>query len=166
MTAYAFQADLDRCMAAGMDGYISKPIRMERLLEVLSRDPGERRPMAPFVLENDPEGEVIDPARMQDLIDGLGDGLRDVIDSYLEDAPQQIEQMRVAFERGDRDDLQRVAHTLKSSSGIFGAHQMVALCRALEIASREGGIAGTEPIPAIAEAFEKVRAVLVLYLQK
>ncbi len=165
MTAYAFKADLDLCMAAGMDGYVSKPIRMEGLVEVLSRDPGERRPMVPLVLEKDPEGEVIDQARMQDLVDGLGDGLQDVIESYLEDAPKQIDEMRAAFEHGDRDDLQRIAHTLKSSSGIFGAHKMVELCRTLEIAAREGGIAGTEPIPVIAEAYEKVRVVLMLYLQ-
>jgi PAS domain S-box-containing protein len=165
MTAYAFQSDLDRCLAAGMDGYVTKPIRMEGLIEVLSRDHGERRPMAPKVIDSAPEGEVVDSARMQDLVDGLGDGLGDVIESYLEDAPQQIEDMRVAFENGDRDELQRVAHTLKSSSGIFGAHEMVTLCRNLEIAAREGGIAGTQPIPAIAQAFEKVRAVLNLYLQ-
>jgi PAS domain S-box-containing protein len=167
MTAYAFQADLDRCLAAGMDGYISKPIRLEGLVETLSWDSGERHPMAPFVTDNnDLESEVIDQARMQDLIDGLGDGLRDVIESYLEDAPKQIEELRAGYERGDLDDLQRVAHTLKSSSGIFGAYQMVALCRALEIAAREGGDAGAQPIQAIAEAFEKVRPVLVFYLQK
>ena len=122
--------------------------------------------MTPKTVENEPDGDVVDTARMQDLIDGLGDGLRDVIETYLEDVPKQIEELRVAFENRDRDDLQRVAHTLKSSSGIFGAHKMVALCRALEIASRDGVIAGTEPIPAIAEAYEKVQVVLNLYLQQ
>jgi HPt (histidine-containing phosphotransfer) domain-containing protein len=142
-----------------------KPTRKKGLLEVHSRDAGERRAMAPFPFKNDPNGEVIDQARMRDLMEGLGDGLQDVIESYLEDAPRQIQEMRVALEHGDPDDVQRVAHTLKSSSGIFGAHRMVALCQALEIACREGGIAGTEPFPVIAEAYEKVRAALVLYLQ-
>ncbi len=166
MTAYAFQADLERCMEAGMDGYISKPIRMEGLVEILSRDHAEKRLKSLTVTENDLEGDVIDQARMQDLIDGLGDGLQDVIESYLEDAPKQIEEMQAALDRGDRDDLQRIAHTLKSSSGIFGAHQLVTLCRDLEVASREGGIAGTDPIPPIEEAYEKVQVVLIQYLQK
>jgi HPt (histidine-containing phosphotransfer) domain-containing protein len=112
------------------------------------------------------EQDILDSKRMQDLVNNLGDGLLDVIESFLEDAPRQIEELGAAFERGDREDLQRIAHSLKSSSGIFGAHQMVALCRAVEIGARDGGTAGTEPVTRIAETYEKVRVVLNLYLEK
>jgi PAS domain S-box-containing protein len=164
MTAYAYQTDLERCLAVGMDGYISKPIRIEALVEMLSQAP-EKGKSKVMDAGNEKEEQIIDPDRMQDLVDSLGDGLRDVIDSYLEDAPSQIAELKDAFDQGQRDDLQRIAHSLKSSSGIFGAQQMVDLCRALEIGAREGGIAGKDPVSGIAEAYQKVRDVLNLYVQ-
>jgi HPt (histidine-containing phosphotransfer) domain-containing protein len=109
---------------------------------------------------------VVDPGRMQDLVDSLGDGLRDVIESYLDDAPVQIEGLRVAFEHGDRDALQEIAHSLKSSSGIFGARQMVEACRTLEVGAREDAMAVKDLLSDIAEAYERVRDVLNLYLQE
>lgn len=118
----------------------------------------------------DPEG-VVDPGRMQDLVDNLGDGLQDVIESYLEDTPMLIEEMREAVERGDWEDLSRIAHSLKSSSGIFGAKYMVELCRAIEAAARERAAPEertaqvSRQLRELAEAYEKVRAVLRTYLE-
>jgi HPt (histidine-containing phosphotransfer) domain-containing protein len=115
---------------------------------------------------NQHEIPLVDPERMQDLMDNLGiDGLRDVIETYLEDSPRQIADLRAAFERGYLDDLQRIAHSLKSSSGIFGAHEMVELCRALEAGTQEGVPAGMGRISQIEEAYARVRDVLNLYLQ-
>jgi HPt (histidine-containing phosphotransfer) domain-containing protein len=74
--------------------------------------------------------------------------------------------MQEALRRGDLEEVQRIAHSLKSSSGIFGAHQMVKLCRDLETASVEGGTVGQDPIPLIYAAFERVRAVLNWYRRK
>jgi CheY-like chemotaxis protein len=164
MTAYAYVADLEQCLRAGMDGYITKPIRFDALIDVLSGVPGDR-PAQASQAEVEPGAAEVDPVRMQDLKDSLGDGLRDVIESYLEDVPLQIKEMQAALESGYRDDLQRIAHSLKSSSGIFGAQEMVEICRTLEIAAREGGIAGTDPIQEISESFAKVRTVLNSYLE-
>jgi histidine phosphotransfer protein HptB len=111
------------------------------------------------------EGQVVDAERMKDLEENLGDGLRDVLESYLEDAPRRIDELRTALERGDRNELQRIAHTLKSSSGIFGAHQMVALCRELETYARDNPLGGETLVEALADAYEKVGVVLNLYLQ-
>ncbi len=108
--------------------------------------------------------EILDPHRMQDLTNSLGEGLKDVIDSYLEDTPVRIEGLRSALDRGCWDDLQRIAHSLKSSSGIFGAKEMVAACRALEIAAGEGESARLDLIQEIVDAYEKVRVVLNSYL--
>ncbi len=118
-----------------------------------------------LLVDSEIYNEEVDPARMQDLKDSLGESLKEVIESYLEDTPLQIEDMRAAYGRGDRDDLERIAHSLKSSSGIFGAHVLADLCRSLEIAAREGGLVGKDPIPPITEAYAKVQAVLNLYMQ-
>jgi CheY-like chemotaxis protein len=170
MTAYAYQADLERCLAAGMDGYVSKPIRIEALMDVLRRSPSAQENGAAKHEEPHAAGgvagitSVVDQTRMQDLLDSLGvESLADVIDSYLEDSPGLIDEMQASFARSDWDDLQRVAHSLKSSSGIFGAQEMVALCRALEISAREQALTAPGPFGSIREAFEKVRVVLDLY---
>lgn len=107
---------------------------------------------------------VIDEARMQSLADSLEDGLWDVIESFLEDAPCQITEMDAARRRADWDELQRRAHSLKSSSGIFGAKALVDQCRALESEALAGSLALEGMIKAVSCAFEEVRPVLKTYL--
>ena len=120
-----------------MDGCITKPIRMDVLAHVLSQTTTDKHVINQQPVEEGLRAEdVVDQGRMQDLVDSLGDGLGDVIKSFLEDTPYLIDEMRLACDREDQDDLQRVAHSLKSSSGIFGACRMVELCRDLEISSR------------------------------
>jgi len=165
MTAYAYQTDLDRCLEAGMNGYITKPIRLEALVEVLRKVQGQV-PHVVAPVEVKPSLDVVlDRARMQDLVTNLEDGLRDVIESYFEDTPLQIQKMQQAYESGDWETLQRVAHSLKSSSGIFGANKMVELCQALEKAAVKKSTSVPEMIQAIAAAFEQARDMLNLYLE-
>lgn len=172
MTAYAFQADLERSTEAGMDGYIAKPIRMEALMDILqsskkenSHDSSPADQAAQSDSAADKEG-LIDRARMLDLIENLGDGLKDVIESYLEDAPRQIEQMRQASSRKDWRELQRVGHALKSSSGIFGAKRIAADCRTLEVAAQNNPVDHGALINEISEDFEKLRLLLEAYLKQ
>jgi HPt (histidine-containing phosphotransfer) domain-containing protein len=107
--------------------------------------------------------KVLDPARMQDLLTNLGDGLQDVIESYLDDTPRQIQKLQQAYEEGDWAALQRTAHSLKSSSGIFGATKLVALCRSLEMMPETQRQAVPELIHAISSEYEPVRGMLNLY---
>ena len=116
--------------------------------------------------EQQPEaGHIVDSARMQDLVSSLGEALQDVVDSYLEESPRMITEMERACQRGDWEDLERLAHSLKSSSGIFGARRMVNLSRALELSARGNETGSLEAVQEIAVAFEEVRAVLNLYLK-
>lgn len=169
MTAYAYHADLERCLAAGMDGYMTKPIRMDALTNILRRYTQEEK--GDGVIERLPlsrvqadHNQVLDAARMRDLTENLGDGLVDVIDTYLEDAPRLIEEMRQAYQMDHRSELQRYAHTLKSSSGIFGATQMVRLCRELEADAYGGWLMGREHLEALEVEYKKVQDMLNLYL--
>ncbi len=165
MTAYAYKTDLDRCLAVGMDGFITKPIRLDALKAVMKPLVGgvTPTPALPPMNGQDPQ-ELVDESRMQDLADSLGDGLQDVIDSYLEDTPHLIKEIEAAYQRADWAEVQRIAHSLKSSSGIFGAQALVESCRALEIAARNGPLASPEPIRTISLAYAKVRDVLNLYM--
>lgn len=105
----------------------------------------------------------IDPARMEDLSRSLGEGLRDVIGAFLEDTPQMISEMRRCLAAGDVENLSRLAHSLKSSSGIFGADRLAAVCRALEESEQVSSLSQSEIISGIADAFNDVRNALELY---
>jgi PAS domain S-box-containing protein len=167
MTAYAFQTDLERCISAGMDGCITKPIRLDALIEVLGQNGSETgTDNTVEVREAQPETveALVDAARIQDLFDNLGEGMLDVIESYVEDTPRLMQEMVNAYQRGDFDDVQRIAHSLKSSSGIFGARKLVERCRELEIAARGNSLENPQLFQAVQEAYGEVEAVLNLYL--
>ena len=105
----------------------------------------------------------IDPRRMEDLSRSLGEGIRDVIGVFLEDTPQMIAEMRRCSAAGDMENLSRLAHSLKSSSGIFGADRLAAVCLALEEADQVNSLTHSEIISGIADAFNDVRNALELY---
>lgn len=159
MTAYAFPADLDRCLEAGMDGFITKPIRMEELIDTLAH---ESRPDLTVAKVEGNHG-VISAARLIDLSESLGEGVVDVINAFLEETPQLIGKIAASYARGDLDEVQRLAHSLKSSSGIFGAEPLVSLSRALELEARAKTLRSLEPIGKVREAYSEVERVLKLY---
>jgi HPt (histidine-containing phosphotransfer) domain-containing protein len=107
---------------------------------------------------------------MADLADSLGDGLDEVIETYLEDSPLIIAEMRASLADTRWETLQRAAHTLKSSSGIFGAVEMIELCRNLEHEAGGSPVGKTveqleADVEAVAVAFKKVADVLNLVLK-
>jgi CheY-like chemotaxis protein len=137
MTANAMQGDRELCLAAGMDDYISKPVRREELLAALERCP--IRPNGEAVVPTAAETDlltVIDQQVLRRLQDELGGGdpaiVVELIDMFLADMPSQQIAMQQAYERRDAIALRRSSHTAKSSAAIIGALDVVAACQALE----------------------------------
>jgi PAS domain S-box-containing protein len=164
LTAYVFPEDIDLCMAAGMDGHLSKPVSLEMLKHILANSPGARRDLLPVEAPAQAE-KVIDEERLQDLADSLGESLGEVVISYIEETPHQLDEMVLAIQNADQDDLQRIAHSLKSSSGIFGAQMMVENCRAIELAVRGREKISIERIDELRIEFLKIKDNLLPYLQ-
>ncbi|WOD39063.1 response regulator [Nodosilinea sp. E11] len=127
MTANAMQGDRERCMQAGMDDYISKPIRIEELTRVLEV------PVSP--------GDPVELTTLQELAATVGgdspDFMVDLIGSYLESTDQLLTEMATAYYQHDWSTLKRAAHTLKSSSATVSAPALAALCHRLEMAITE-----------------------------
>jgi CheY-like chemotaxis protein len=166
MTANAMQGDRERCLAAGMDDYMSKPITTEALTGVLKRWAPSAAPAepqgGPDVLQED---GVIDPLTFNGLRELAGeeapDFLQTLVGHFLKDVPESLAQMREALIRGDLLELARLAHRLKGSASILGALGMVRLCERVHAAAEAGSATNRKPLLAELEhEFERVQATL------
>jgi PAS domain S-box-containing protein len=137
MTANALQGDRDRCLAAGMDDYISKPLKIEDLDAVLERWVAAAGPHAPAAQPDD----VIDRSELLERLDGNMELVRSIIRLFLEDCPRLLSEVRGAMERGDIAGLERAAHALKGATGNFAAKRAVDAARRLEALARDGNLA-------------------------
>jgi two-component system sensor histidine kinase/response regulator len=155
LTANAMQGDREKCLEAGMDAYLAKPIRLEDLAQVLQRVPTR---------VEEPVRPAINRAALQHFHKMMGedsDALGDLIDSFLTEAPKLLRQIREALAAGETSMLQRAAHTLKSNAALFGAEALALLCKELELMAREGALAkAEEKIGQIVQEWKRVQLAL------
>jgi signal transduction histidine kinase/DNA-binding NarL/FixJ family response regulator len=141
MTANALLGDREACLAAGMDDYLSKPIRLEELRAAILSGPREA-PAASRRASAEPA--ALDPVyleRLQDLEAATGRRLvQVVVDGFLSETPERLAQMRAALERNDPHAFVLAVHTLKGSSAQLGASHLAALCAEVEGAARNGSL--------------------------
>lgn len=138
VTANAMQGDRKKCLDAGMDDYISKPVGLEQFRELLARwissmpSPGPAAEGSRVAQEP----AAIDASFLEDLranpADGLTGFLTQLRGQFLREAGDRLAAINDAVQRGDTLNLKRAAHGLKGSSGVVGAKSMAALCAELE----------------------------------
>ena len=164
MTANAMASDRQKCLDAGMDDYLAKPVTRGELERCISRWRGVRMPVepvpaAPVVQAAAPP--VLNASVLDDLREVLGSEVDKIITLYLEDAPRLIAQLERAVVGNDPIALRVAAHTLKSSSANVGATTLSEAARDLEHGARDGTLAKPEALVArIVGEFAQVRAAL------
>jgi CheY-like chemotaxis protein/HPt (histidine-containing phosphotransfer) domain-containing protein len=150
MTANALQGDRELCLAAGMDDYMSKPIRVEELMAALERSaPRALDPMRAVVPAPSPHGAstpMLDRATLEQLRVTMGDGFLDeLLPTFMEDSQDLVRTMRRALGERDVDVFRRAAHSLKSNAASFGAVTLSTMARDLEALAKSGNLDGAAP---------------------
>ena len=216
MTAHAMESDREKCLAAGMNDYVTKPVDRPKLLEAVARwlgttaeatpagptrpaapriHPPRRappppapvlRPLAPRGAQASPARPAAAPSNGQTakanppadtamptatlVLDGEilrqlerdtnSAILHELVSTFVAELAERLQRMSAAARIGDIPTLQREAHSLKSSSGTFGALQLQAQARAIEMACREGRTTEVGPLvrPVNAMALDASRA--------
>ncbi len=171
MTANAMQDDRERCLEAGMDEYISKPVRFDELIDAL--ESCQRRaelpaPSPPRVAETQTMLDEKVREKFRELMgENADEFFIELVDLYLAESPKLVEELRAAIRERDADRLVHAAHSLKSSSVNLGARSLSDRLTELEMLGRSRVISGAEDILSQCEwEFAEVCAELEAQLKK
>lgn len=133
MTAYAMSGDAERCLVAGMDAYLSKPLTKERLLTTIAAVLGESDPKGGRAALTTP---LTDRGTLLDNLDGDTVLLDQLTTLFKQNTPTYLAQMRRAIKERDGLALEKLAHTLVSSLGIFRAYRATDITMTLQAAGK------------------------------
>lgn len=163
MTANTMEGDVEKCQMSGMDDYISKPLKLAILTNMLDKwlKPAKfpatttrQLPPAPLQPEHGPADASIDREFFSEMRETIGGSFAKMIAVYLEDLPVYMDELGTAISEGNTVQIANLAHTVKGSSANIGANRLASLCRHIEGASKNSDIAAVRELftAAVAEA--------------
>jgi HPt (histidine-containing phosphotransfer) domain-containing protein len=139
------KGDRERCLAAGMDGYVAKPIRSSELEKTLSEVLGKTSRNAKVkYLADGRDGSVIDTAALLEGVGGNRRLLQKLAKLFLTDLPRLVARIRASSKARDGEELAKTAHALKGAIGNFGAAKAVSAAAELERLARVGEFSAVE----------------------
>ena len=173
MTAHATKGDREKCLAAGMDDYLSKPISSGKLLDILRRvtiekygtrvptrvlDAGDATHAPPI---------FIDKQMLRAAFDQDWEFFKEIVDLFMIDFPRMIDLLRETLKAGDAAAFSRNAHAVKGMVKLFQAEEAAIMAQALEEKGRNGDLAGAaEGVDRLAVALDHLKDVLIWLLNE
>lgn len=179
MTANAMMGDREKCLAVGMDDYVSKPIRVEELREALSRCQPSEQSKGGSVLPN-PSQEInriektiesaVNFSVLESICEMAGEEanllIEEMITTYLADTEVRLQAIAEAINQADAEIIEQAAHSMKSSSANLGAVNLAQLCEELEQLGRAKIIENTQLILSNAKVeFQRVHQDLYSFIK-
>jgi CheY-like chemotaxis protein len=137
MTAHAMKGDRERCLNAGMDDYVSKPVRPKVLFEVINRQIATDSRSSTLAERTTIEEKVIfDKQDLLEQLDGDEEFFNELLLTFLQEIPARIGELRSALERNDPNSITEQAHTIKGASANIGAHALKQVALEIEVAGK------------------------------
>jgi signal transduction histidine kinase/DNA-binding response OmpR family regulator/HPt (histidine-containing phosphotransfer) domain-containing protein len=165
MTADAMQGDRERCLEAGMDEYLTKPIRTAELVGALQRASTAQRGESAASPDGSSEDggsiePIVDPDVLTRLVQSMGgdpEFVAELLDEFTADTPKMLADARSGLASGDAEIVRRATHTLKSNASTFGAAALASLCAEFEKSAKEGILdGGSQLLARIESEYERV----------
>ncbi len=149
MTAHAMKGDREKCLEAGTDQYVSKPVRALTLFEAIAAALGSGRAAAvpEEGVESDmADGGIINWQAALESINGDMDLFASVVEAYLEEVPLRLTEMHEALKTHDAGAFERASHTIKSSLQFFGAAEVAEQAFQLEMQGKNNELNTAPPL--------------------
>ena len=144
LTALAMKGDRERCLAAGMDDYLTKPLRKASLINAMSTWLGGNVTAQEIVANSNVSEHVLDEAVLREVKEFMGDKFSSVLQMYLRDAQNHLDIIfKGATDSESLSNVMRAAHSLKSASAHIGAGAVSKLASELEASARAAMDKGT-----------------------
>jgi CheY-like chemotaxis protein/HPt (histidine-containing phosphotransfer) domain-containing protein len=169
MTAHAMKGDREKCLSAGMDDYLSKPVRPGELADMVSRwlDRARRDSSSEGIeagrgsAAGVPEEKIFDPDEMMERFMDDEDLVRDIIQAFLSDVPGQIATLKNHLASGNPHAVQRQAHSIKGAAANVSGSRLRKTAAEMETAGKAGDLAlAASLLPLVEEQYRLLKETL------
>jgi signal transduction histidine kinase/CheY-like chemotaxis protein/tetratricopeptide (TPR) repeat protein len=144
MTAHALKGDRERCLKAGMDAYLSKPIQTKTLYEMVEGVGASAQVDNDTPVESGPAESIMDWGAALDRIGGREDLLKQMVKLFYKESGKLMPALETAIGQQDAEKVQRLAHSVKGSASCFAAPAAISAATRVEFMGRDQELTGAE----------------------